>query len=70
MASTTQHHQGLVAAGCGAPALSWPVADAASAENRHHVTVMSPIPAAYEVKPSVKDVTFMGITRRPTEGSS
>ena len=65
MASTTQHNQSLAAAGCGAPALRWSAADAASARNRHHVPVVSAISAAYEAKPS-----FMGTTRRPTEGSS
>ncbi|CAN5615861.1 hypothetical protein BH10ACT1_BH10ACT1_40230 [soil metagenome] len=69
MAVTTQNNQSLAAAGCGAPAMGWSAADAASARNRHHVAVMSVIPS-YVVKPSAKTFTFKGITRRPTEGSS
>lgn len=67
MAATTHLNQSLVASGCAAPAAArWSATDATSVDrNRHHLTVIAPMPATYEVKPS-----FQGITRRPTEGSS
>ena len=67
MAGMTHLNQSLVAAGCAAPAAArWSATDATSpARNRHHLTVIAPMPATYEVKPSFED-----ITRRPTEGST
>lgn len=65
MASMTHLNQRLVAAGVVAPGARWSAADATSPVRNHHLTVVAPVPATYEVKPS-----FMGITRRPTEGSS
>ncbi len=66
MASMTNTNQRLVAAGRVASAGRWSATDASAlAGNRHHLMVIAPVPATYEVKPS-----FKGITRRPTEGSS
>ena len=63
MATLTHLNQSLVAAGRVAPAPRW--SDAAAPTGNHHATVMSPVTATYEVKPS-----FKGITRRLTEGST
>lgn len=66
MASMTNTNQRLVAAGRVASAGRWSAtADASLAGNRHHLLVIAPVSATYEVKPS-----FKGITRRLTEGSS
>jgi len=65
MVSTTHLNQRLVAAGGVAPAARWYATDATSlVADRHHLTVIAPMPATREVKP------FNGITRRLTEGST
>lgn len=66
MAAMTHLDQSLAAAGGVAPAPRWSAIDATSlVRNRHHFTVIAPMPATYAVKPS-----FEGVTRRLTEGSS
>lgn len=69
MNSTTHLNQRLVAAGGVALATGWRAAgtDAAAVDrDRHHLTVIAPMPSIYVVKPSFIE----GATRRPTEGSS
>ena len=69
MAGMTHLNHSLVAAGRVAPAARWSANHAASlAGNRHHLTVIAPMLATYQVKPSFKDI--VGITRPLTEDSS
>lgn len=70
MNSTTHLNQRLVAAGGVALASGWRAAAGTNAtavdRDRHHLTVIAPMPSTYVVKPSFIE----GATRRPTEGSS
>lgn len=64
MASPTTCNQRLVAAGVVAPRIRWSDATV-PAGNRHATFVTIPASATYEVKP-----VHMGISRRPSEGST
>ena len=69
MNSTTHLNQRLVAAGGVALASGWCATDANAVQvdrDRHHLTVIAPMPSTYVVKPSFIE----GATRRPTEGSN